>query len=500
MNVVWFKRDLRVTDHKALASAVISGTTMPLYIFEPELWQQPDVSCRHFDFLKECLISLRRDLQSKGLNLVIKVGDAVEVLQTIHERRCIKCLWSHQETWNGWSYRRDIRVRQWTKTNNIQWREPAQNGVVRNLSSRNGWSMNWNKEMRQPLSCFDTTPATVDEVSEPIPTPKELGILQNTCTNRQAGGRLEAQKLLKSFLYERGEDYTKEMSSPVTAFESCSRLSPHLAFGTISIREAFLSLEKRIQELKAIPAKDRGNWVRALRSFGGRLRWHCHFIQKLEDQPSIEFDNMHPSYNGLRENDFNEEYFQAWKEGQTGYPMVDACMRALRETGWINFRMRAMLMSFSSYHLWLHWRKPALHLAQLFTDYEPGIHYSQAQMQSGTTGINSIRIYNPIKQGLDHDPNGIFIRKWVPELETVTTEALHGPSIGGAPISNYPVAIVDEKLARKTAAERIYNLRRDASHKETAKSVFKKHGSRKSKPISRSKDIRKNSNQRELEV
>ena len=209
---------------------------------------------------------------------------------------------------------------------------------------------------------------------------------------------------------------------------------------------------------------------------------------------------MHPSYNGLRENDFNEEYFQAWKEGQTGYPMVDACMRALRETGWINFRMRAMLMSFSSYHLWLHWRKPALHLAQLFTDYEPGIHYSQAQMQSGTTGINSIRIYNPIKQGLDHDPNGIFIRKWVPELETVTTEALHGPSIEGAPISNYPLAIVDEKLARKTAAERIYNLRRDASHKETAKNVFKKHGSRKSKPIRRSKDIRKNSNQTELGV
>ena len=500
MNVVWFKRDLRVTDHKALASAASSGIVVPLYILEPELWKQPDVSCRHFDFLKECLISLRGDLQRQGLNLVIKVGDAVEVLQAIHERRCIKCLWSHQETWNGWSYRRDIRVRQWAKTNNIQWKEPAQNGVVRNLSSRNGWSMNWNKEMRQPLSCFDTTPATVDEVSEPIPTPKELGILQNTCTNRQAGGRLEARKLLKSFLYERGEAYPKEMSSPVTAFESCSRLSPHLAFGTISIREAFLSLEKRIQELKAIPAKDRGNWVRALRSFGGRLRWHCHFIQKLEDQPSIEFDNMHPSYNGLRENDFNEEYFQAWKEGQTGYPMVDACMRALRETGWINFRMRAMLMSFSSYHLWLHWRKPALHLAQLFTDYEPGIHYSQAQMQSGTTGINSIRIYNPIKQGLDHDPNGIFIRKWVPELETVTTEALHGPSIERAPISNYPLAIVDEKLARKTAAERIYNLRRDASHKETAKNVFKKHGSPKSRSISRSKDIRKNSNQRELGV
>ena len=161
------------------------------------------------------------------------------------------------------------------------------------------------------------------------------------------------------------------MSSPVTAFDSCSRLSPHFAFGTVSVREAFSATEKRIHELKNTSPEERGNWMRALRSFSGRLRWHCHFIQKLEDEPSIEFDNMHPLYDGLRENDFNEEYFEAWREGRTGYPMIDACMRALKETGWINFRMRAMLMSFSSYHLWLHWRRPAVHLAKLFTDYEP---------------------------------------------------------------------------------------------------------------------------------
>ncbi len=500
MNVVWFKRDLRIKDHEALTQAAKHGPILPLYILEPELWNQPDISYRHYVFLQDCLSDLSQSLEKLGQKLIIKVGDAVDILEELHISHATKSLWSHQETWNSWTYERDKKVKQWCKSRNIEWHEPVQNGVIRCLNTRDGWSSRWYNQMKKPLIENPLKIEVVAASSDNLPSYKELDLYKNEFDYLQKGGSIEALKLLTSFLYERGEAYTKEMSSPVTAFESCSRLSAQLAFGTLSMREVFQACEKRSQEIKKMPRGEKGKWPSAMRSFSGRLRWHCHFIQKLEDEPSIEFENMHSAYNSLRENDFNNDYFEAWKLGMTGYPMVDACMRALTATGWLNFRMRAMLMSFASYHLWLHWQKPALHLASLFTDYEPGIHYSQVQMQSGTTGINAIRIYNPIKQGIDHDPEGIFIRHWIPELREIAQEFIHMPWQDASQINEYPMPIVDEKVAREAAAKKLYGLRRNnTSHKDTAKKIVSKHGSRKpTAPRTMSKKKIKNDNQREF--
>ena len=236
---------------------------------------------------------------------------------------------------------------------------------------------------------------------------------------------------------------------------------------------------KRIEILKNHSSKENKVWIKSIRSFLKRLHWHCHFIQKLEDDPTIEFKNMHSLYDGLREEEFNDKFFFAWKNGITGFPFLDACMRSLKFNGWINFRMRAMLMSFASYHLWLHWKNTADFLATLFIDYEPGIHYTQSQMQSGTTGINSIRIYNPIKQGKDHDPEGLFIKKWVPELSNIPKKDIHTPWLSEVKIKNYPLPIVDESTARKEAAKKIYNVRNSKKFKEESKNIYLKHGSRK---------------------
>jgi deoxyribodipyrimidine photo-lyase len=254
------------------------------------------------------------------------------------------------------------------------------------------------------------------------------------------------------------------------------------------MREVHQSTESRIAELTAGGAADRA-FAHALRGFAGRLRWHCHFMQKLEDEPDIEFRNFSRATDGLRESDFDRARFDAWCAGRTGFPMVDACMRSLCATGWLNFRMRAMLVSFAAYHLWLHWREPGHFLARQFLDFEAGIHWSQMQMQSGTTGINTLRIYSPTKQALEHDPQGVFIRRWLPELVAVPLQRLAEPWLmspaeqqaAGCVIGrDYPAPIVDAAGAVAFAKQRLYGLRGSAAARTEAAAIQQRHGSRKS--------------------
>lgn len=471
MEVVWFKRDLRIHDHEALSEAAKRGSVVPLYIIEPDMWAQPDQSRRHYEFLVECLHELRQELQQIGQGLIVRVGDAVEVLSAVRAETGFTRLWSHQETGNGWSYRRDRKVAAWAKAHAVSWHQARQHGVMRGAHHRDDWAAAWHREIDRPQAVAPSVLPPVNIASDAVPNAEALGLLPDDCPGRQTGGRREALSLLGGFLTERGQTYRRDMSSPLSGEWSCSRLSPHFAFGTLSVREALQASTARRQE----PMQS--GWAGSLRAFESRLRWHCHFIQKLEDEPEIEFQNMHPAYNGLRENQFDEARFEAWKHGRTGFPFIDACMRSLTASGWLNFRMRAMLMSFASYHLWLHWRPTALHLARLFTDYEPGIHYAQAQMQSGTTGINTMRIYSPLKQSRDQDPDGVFLRRWLPEIAHLPDHLIHTP--WAAPDrGDYPQPIIDERRARKAAADRLYALRNRPEHKALAAQVVNRHASR----------------------
>jgi deoxyribodipyrimidine photo-lyase len=319
---------------------------------------------------------------------------------------------------------------------------------------------------------------------------------------RQPGGRAAGLNLLESFLAERGLAYQRGMSSPAAGETACSRLSPHLAFGTLSMREVFQAAAARrdgLGDLADGPARRR--WQGALGSLIGRLHWHCHFVQKLESQPSIETTDFHAAYAGLRGCD--PVRLAAWAEGRTGWPFVDACMRYLAAGGWLNFRMRAMLMAVASYQLWQDWRPTGLHLARLFTDYEPGIHWSQAQMQSGTTGINTVRIYNPVKQGQDQDPTGAFVRRWVPELAAVPLAHLHTPWAMPAAVQaaagcrlgrDYPAPILDHVDAARAARERVWAVRRGPAFAAEAVGIQARHGSRRSglvQPADRRKAARR---------
>ena len=299
VEIVWYKRDLRVEDHAPLAKAAANGAVIPLYILEPDLWRQPDMSRRHYEFLGECLSELDAELAALGQPLVLRVGDAVEVLSSLCAAHGVTRIRVHQETWNHWTYDRDRRVLAWARAAGIEIVEELQFGVHRRLATRRGWAGKWGRMMEQPMvpgpECLH--PATVD--SDAWPDPDQLGMAGQDAPHRQPGGRRAGLERLSSFFDHRGRSYRFTMSSPVTAPASCSRLSPYLAFGVLSMREVWQETARRKAVLAACPPADRRGWPQSIRSLESRLHWHCHFIQKIEDEPAAEFRPFHSAYRHL---------------------------------------------------------------------------------------------------------------------------------------------------------------------------------------------------------
>ncbi len=490
-SVVWFKRDLRVHDHAPLVHAAQRGPLLCLYVVEPSLWAQPDAALQHYLFLEESLRDLARQLRRCGAALHLAVGELPQVLAQLHAAAPFDALLSHEETGNGHTYARDQAVAAWCRQHGVDWHEWPQHGVVRRLASRDHWNARWQALMSAP--CLEA-PAPGSLHGHPWPLPAQvwpaaqtLGLAVQDPPLRQRGGRGPGWEALQDFLAVRSRHYRGGISSPLNAPTACSRLSPYLALGCLGMREVLQATERRLQQLGASPDPAAARQQQGLSAFMSRLHWHCHFIQKLESEPELEFRNLHRGYDGLREEAWSEARFAALVAGRTGWPMVDACVAMLRETGWLNSRMRAMLVSVAAYPLWLHWRPVGLWLARQFLDYEPGIHWSQMQMQAGTTGINTTRVYNPIKQAQDHDPQGRFVRRWLPALRKVPDAWLFQPWRMPAEVQarcgvyvgrEIPEPLVDLEAATREAKARVHALRGRAEVRAAKAAIVDKHGSR----------------------
>ncbi|MBF4986732.1 cryptochrome/deoxyribodipyrimidine photo-lyase family protein [Methylophilus sp. 14] len=484
LHVVWFKRDLRVKDHAAFAAACAAGKVLPMFVWAPQVWAADDASFSQAMFVRECLQALAAALQTLGLQLHVYHHDPLLLLKRLHEKYGVAGLYSHEETGNDLTFQIDKQVQAWCRQQSIVWQEWAQNGVVRRLADRQQWQSQWERRMQQPLVAL---PAHC--VGAQLPhhgleqLPKVAGIEQS---KRQIGGLGRAEAMMSGFLQQRVQRYQGGLSSPLSASQACSRLSPYLAWGALSLRMLVQATRASAQ------AAEHANLRRNLHGFESRLHWHCHFMQKLESEPGIEFDSFYPGFDALQgalADADRSVRLQAWQTGQTGWPLVDACMEMLNQTGWLNFRMRAMLMSTASYLLRLPWRQSGLHLARTFIDYEPGIHWPQVQMQSGTTGMNTLRIYHPVKQALVQDPTGRFVRQWLPALRAVPDswifEPWHMPAelqlrtgcvIGG----DYPAPMVDIAAAMQLAKQDWFAVRQQIPP-EDMQAMLQRHASRRSR-------------------
>lgn len=410
--LVWHRSDLRTADNPALAAAEQDGTPAPVFIIDPTFYENDTACDARLEFMHESLRDLHQQYTQKGSSLALRHGSATEVLKTLLNETDAERVYFNRETNALYGRTRDDTVRSWDATTTFD-----DDGIIRDVEdSREDW-----QSYAEAYFTGDIPDASGDLPSNPVSPTHTLDEIRGmydvnpSKTGVPDGGRSAGMRRLRRFT-DQIEEYVGGISAPAAAEDKTSHLSAYLKFGCLSPREVYQYVHENVPSGQA----------RSM--FTSRLFWNRHFTQKLEDYPQSTEHAINPVFRGMNRSTHDDAYSAAWKEGMTGFPLVDASMRALKQTGWLNFRMRAMCASFYTYILRCWWKDGADFFYHHLIDADSAINYQQWQMQSGLVGVHPIRIYNPMKQVRENDPNGEFIRRYVPELRDVPLTYLDNPA------------------------------------------------------------------------
>lgn len=451
--IVWFRRDLRISDHAPLHRAISRGAVIPVFIFDRALLHHPETGSARVAFMLDCLRSLDEDLRDRGGRLILRFGDPVELLPDLIRETGADGIYAYVDYERIYGRVRDARLNQALVEQGlkIRWFEPS--GAASELMDYRDYRKLWYRDMSaEMLSTPLNIPTPEDIASEPIPKLTDLGLVPDGKLIPPAGTSA-ARDILGQFLNEKLDRYYWQLSYP--GAEVTSGLSPHIKFGAISIRECYQTAQRILKYTSDQRIE------RSCKQFISRLRWGSGFAQRFRYLPQLELRSLYSIFDqdGW---EFDEALYEAWKTGQTGFPIIDAAARCLEATGgWmaLNFRSRALYSSFLSNLMNHDWRYGALHFMRHLIDGDCPIDHYQWAMQAGVTHCldkSWTRIYNPEQAAVDRcDPEGAFIKKWVPELAKIPAVQLGLPPR----VKGYPQPILNYREARARRVQQLEEQR-----------------------------------------
>jgi deoxyribodipyrimidine photo-lyase len=458
MRVVhWLRSDLRLDDNRALSDAAAAASELAVvFVIDEALLAGERTGAPRVRFLLDCLARLGDDLAERSSRLVIRRGDPVrEIARLLDETRAERLVWNRD--YSPFAKARDERVAREAEKRGVDARS-FKDRVVFEAGEvvtkegkpfavytpyRNAWRYRFSHAPEEPEPLGKLPPPIDGLATETLPTAEALGF-GGDATRIPTGGEAAARRRLETFLEKQAADYAEARDVP--ARDGTSRLSPYLRFGAISIRRCVAAAFERARERHGRESVQK--WI-------DELIWRDFYAGILDRNPHVAKGAHRREYDRVRWND-DAAAFAAWCAGRTGYPIVDAGMRQLAETGWMHNRVRMIAASFFVKDLLLDWRAGERFFYRRLVDGDPASNNGgwQWAASTGTDAQPWFRIFNPVAQGKKFDPEGDYVRRWVPELASCDEDFVHAPWNSEAPPRGYPAPIVDHAERRAEALRR----------------------------------------------